>query len=209
MSLRLVVAAMVLLVPAAASATEELCGSGTATSGSTEVYVTVNQQTGQPPVTYFVTARTLSDDKAVRLGVVYDPVGDKLGQPRLPDIQWSLDIPNLDQAEPQRIVWRVGTETWTGPSFSSKPISNDPARRQGRLSGFIRPDHAFTLLTAIAEGARVDMQRLSEDGRTLGENNVRHPPASAMQPLYVKARASAVANLKTCGPPLEIPPLSH
>ncbi|KQY91890.1 hypothetical protein ASD21_16460 [Caulobacter sp. Root1455] len=208
MALGKVIAAALLAFPATAIARAALCGSATATSANTEVFVTAQQRSSGPAVVTDIATEAFSADRTVSMGVYYDPAETGLGPPNIPKITWHMALPDPTAAEPERLTWRIGEGPWTGPRFTSKPERRwgDPARNEGYLSGIVPPAGIAPLQAAIAESTPVTVRRLSADGRVLAEGNVQYPPASKVQALYAKARASALANLKPCRPGLSIPP---
>jgi hypothetical protein len=205
------IAAMLLLLPTAASAREPLCGSATLTNADIEVFVTAQRQSEQPAIITYITTEVFSADRSVSLGVDHDPVGNSLGPPKFPNITWHMALPDPAAAKPERLTWRIDEGPWAGPRFTSKPRRRwgDPTRAEGYLSGIIPPTGIAPLQAAIAESRPVAVRRLSEDGHILAESSVQYPSASKVQALYIKARASAVANIKPCRPGLSIPPTSH
>ena len=209
MSVKWGVAVVLLLAPSAASARQALCGAATVAEANAEVFVTAGQQPGQPPTVNSMTVEAFSPDRSVSLSVSHDLVGDALGSPTIPRVTGHMDLPEPEQVRPERLAWRIGDGSWTGPQFSEKPRRRwgDPARVEGYLSARLRPQDIPALRIAVVESTPVAVRRLSEDGSTLAESTVRYPAASTIRALYAKARASAVANLKPCKPPLLIPPV--
>jgi hypothetical protein len=144
--------------------------------------VTTEQRSNEPAVVTIAT-EAFCADRTVSLGVYYDPLETGLGPPKIPTITWRMALPDPAAAEPERLTWRIGEGTWTGPRFTSKPKRRwgDPARTEDYLTGIVPPVGIAQLQAAIAAGTPMTVRRLSADGRVLAESSVQYPAASKVQ----------------------------
>jgi hypothetical protein len=181
-------------------------------SGDAEIAVSAKQKADEAPQITYVVVVAASADKAFSLWAHYDPADERLGTPTGLSVSAYMPLPEPEGANPERLAWSLNGKAWAD-KYSGIPArrSSAPLETTGYVSSQLARSGVMPfnveLLDALLQGARVDLQRLDMNGHEIGKGNVSYPPEQAVAALYAAGRREALANLKSCGPPIFISPV--
>lgn len=197
-------------VPAAAPA-GKLCGAGRIHDQHVKMTVFADQQDGGSPGISWIHAEVNDPDALFSVSTSYDLEGDGGLVPQVLTVTAYLALPSDPAAETQRISWRINGGPWSVSHelFASR-VTSDPANDRAFVSHTAarttgRPANP-EVIEQLRQGARFDLTRRDSAAGEQSSRGVDYPAEAAIAERFERAKAAALADLKPCGPPIQLRP---
>jgi hypothetical protein len=187
---------LLVLQPLGAFAADR-CGGARLTEGSAEVLVLLEQTGSAEPVATHVSIGVVGFDPKMKFSGAYEETSGGQIAPTQFFINSSAPT-GIPEPHRETIRWRRDDGDWRTlpPAYYGDHRGNFsfPVAQKGPNKGTTyRTEH----LEELRRGGRFTVIRLSESGEELVTAFVQYPNAEAVNALYKRARAKAIASLKT------------